>query len=136
MTKAEKLRAAQWRDGRAYFFAAIGPAAALGVRGLVEHHPLFADMPHPFAIALCEHAELGRGLLVSPACWFGPAARARRSEWAVGPQQMLRRYGQIPTSLLFPSWPKALDYRPERTGIERFHGWERIRPNIYRGILK
>ena len=135
LTGNDRAKVRRWVAGRAYFFAGIGPAAARGVCDLIEHHPLFADMPHPYAVAPCEHPVFGGGLLVAPSCWRGPM-RGTRAEWQIPAAEMMRRYGQLPDSLLFPSWPKAPDYEPARAGTERFCLWERVRPGIYRGILK
>lgn len=135
LTKEDRARVRNWVDGRAYFFAELGTAAARGVCELIERHPLFRDMPHPFAVTACEHPTLGRGLLVAPSCWRGSRPGGARAAWALTTDEMLRRYGQIPTSLLFPSWPKAPDFEAARAGVERFHKWERVRPNIYRGVL-
>lgn len=136
LTTDDRRKAARWVEGRAYFFAGLGPAAARGVCDLIERHPLFADMPHPYAVTVCRHPCFGPGLLVSPSCWFGGPPSGRRRTWAIGPDAMMRRYGQIPATLLFPSWSRAPDFDPARAGAERFHRWERVRPEIYRGVLR
>jgi hypothetical protein len=134
LTRIERARARRSVAGRAYFFAGLGPSAARGVCDLIEGHALFADMPRPYALSVARHPELGPGLLVSPGCRWSAAETAGGE--AAGPEALLRRLGQIPTSMAWPSWAGAPDYRADRAGTERFHKWERIRPNIYRGVLR